>query len=106
MPTIQLRRSPKPEKKWVAVIPTEGGRTKSVHFGQSGASDYTIHKDAARRNRYIERHRGMGEDWSSSGFKTPGFYSRWVTWSMPTLAGGVAEANRHLPAGYKLKLNR
>jgi len=27
------------------------------------------------------------EKWDSSGMKTPGFWSRWLTWSMPTTRG-------------------
>ena len=103
MRVIQLKKSSKADKKWMAIIPAEGDRTKTVHFGQSGASDFTMHGDAARRDRYIHRHRGMGEDWGPSGYKTPGFYSRWITWSKPTISGGIAEANKRLPAGFRIK---
>jgi hypothetical protein len=32
---------------------------KKIKFGQNGASDFTIHKDEARRQRYINRHKKM-----------------------------------------------
>ena len=35
------------------------GRTgkAQVYFGQASASDFTIHKDEARKQRYIDRHK-------------------------------------------------
>jgi hypothetical protein len=49
---------------------------KTVHFGQKNASDYTIHEDIERRDRYIARHQ-KNEDWNN--YNTTGFYSRWIT---------------------------
>ncbi len=37
------------------IIP-ESGREKTINFGAKGMSDYTIHKDPERKQRYIERH--------------------------------------------------
>ena len=51
-------------------------------FGQSGYSDYTIHKDEARKQRYINRHKS-NEDWNDA--ESSGFYSRWILWNKPTL---------------------
>ena len=48
---IKIAKSTRPDKKLMAV--TNG---KTVHFGQKGASDYTQHKDAARKDAYIARH--------------------------------------------------
>ena len=62
-------------------IITESG--KKVYFGQYGASDFTIHKDEARRQRYIERHKNR-ENWSKSGIDTAGWWSYWYLWSKPT----------------------
>ena len=63
-------------------IITESGR--KIYFGQYGASDFTIHKDEARRQRYIARHKNSNENWSKSGIDTPGFWSYWYLWSKPT----------------------
>ena len=30
---------------------------KTIHFGSKGMSDYTIHKDKKRRDRYRKRHK-------------------------------------------------
>ena len=62
-------------------IITESGR--KVYFGATGYSDFTIHKDEARKERYIERHK-KNENWSKSGLDTPGFWSKWYLWSKPT----------------------
>ena len=57
---------------------------KKVYFGQASASDFTKHKDEARRQRYIKRHE-KNEDWSKSGIDTAGFWSYWLLWNKPTI---------------------
>ncbi len=69
-----------PKKYQVTFL--EGGPT--VKFGAKGYSDYTMHKDPERMRRYLIRHRRR-ENWSDP--KTPGFWSRWLLWSAPTLSG-------------------
>ncbi len=44
-------KSDKPTKKYYIII----NENKKVYFGQAGASDFTIHKDEARKQRYINR---------------------------------------------------
>jgi hypothetical protein len=46
-------------------------------------SDYTINKDPKRKELYIKRHSGMGEDWNDP--LTAGFWSRWLLWEKPTI---------------------
>ena len=84
---IVITRSHLKSKKYNAVI--DGKIT--IPFGQKGASDYTIHKDEARKERYLKRHRA-NENWSNP--KSAGFYSRWITWEKPSLAEAVANTNR------------
>ena len=84
-----LRRSHNKAKKWDAVFETPEGTTKTVPFGQKGYSDFTKHKDKTRRQRYIDRHSGMGEDWSDP--TTPGALSRYILWNKPTLKGSLAD---------------
>lgn len=100
--TIKIQRSDKPEKKYVAVIKDDGsGRVKRVHFGAAGMSDYTKHHDDARKGRYIERHKER-EDWTSNGFKTAGWYSRWILWNKKSIEASKASARSHLPSGWVL----
>jgi len=87
---VIIKKSKKPEKKFDAVIDGK----KTVSFGAAGMSDYTLHKDPERKERYINRHKGMGETWTKAGVKTPGFYARWVLWNKPTLKGSVDDLNK------------
>ena len=66
---------------------------KTVSFGQKNASDYTLHKDEDRKNRYTQRHKNH-EDWSKSGIKTAGFYAKHVLWNKPSLNESVADMNK------------
>jgi hypothetical protein len=73
-------------------IITESG--KKVYFGAAGMSDFTIHKDEARRQRYIARHKN--ENWGKSGIDTAGFWSFRYLWSYPT----EQEAYKHIKAQF------
>ena len=57
---------------------------KKVYFCASGYSEFTIHKDEARKQRYINRHKN-NEDWTKSGIDTAGFWSRWLLWNKKTI---------------------
>tara|TARA_B110000285_G_scaffold235190_3_gene315448 strand:+ start:8158 stop:8547 length:390 start_codon:yes stop_codon:yes gene_type:complete len=114
---VRLRRSPKSDKKWRVTF--ENGKT--VDFGARSYSDYTFHKNPARMRSYVGRHGGVipkalfnemnpasiqkkmlrvrtsiKEKWGSAGIRTPGFWSRWLTWSFPT----VAEAKKFIEKTY------
>lgn len=78
--------------KFVAHFITEKGRDKHVKFGLYGASDYTKHKDVERKNRYLSRHRGMGENWRDP--TTPGALSRWILWEYPDFDEAVRQFRR------------
>ena len=86
---VVITKSKKPDKKYDARI--DG--TKTVSFGQKGASDFTKHKNTDRKERYIDRHKAR-EDWTKSGAKTAGFYSRWITWNKPTLKESIDDINK------------
>ena len=81
-----LRRSTNPDKKWVVTV--QGDKRKTIHFGQKGASDYTMHKDPKRMQLYLARHKAR-ENWDDPF--TAGFWSRWILWSEPTLSGAIME---------------
>lgn len=83
-----LRRSHNKEKKWDAVFEKDG-KEKVVPFGQRGYSDFTKHKDTKRRQRYIDRHSGMGEDWKDP--TTPGALSRYILWNKKTLRASLRD---------------
>jgi hypothetical protein len=47
---------------------------KNVYFGAAGFSDFAIHKDEARNQRYIDRHKkmnlniGINQEWRHLAF--------------------------------------
>ena len=116
---VKLTKSSKAGKKWTVVIDGK----KTIHFGQSGASDYTIHKDAERMVRYVRRHGGRiptavasgnmsnaqikermknvntssKENWGIGGVRTAGFWSRWLLWSMPSIASAKSLIRSKFP---------
>ena len=63
-------------------IITNSGR--KIYFGAAGMSDFTHHKNEARKNLYINRHK-KNENWGQSGIDTAGFWSRWLLWNKPTI---------------------
>lgn len=69
MANIVFQPSNKKGKKYDAVVDGK----KTVSFGQSGASDFTIHKDEDRKDRYITRHK-KHENWKDH--KTADFYAK------------------------------
>ncbi len=72
------------------------GNIKKIYFGAAGMSDYTIHKDPERRERYLARHARMSnENWSLSGINTPGFWSRWYLWEKTTTAAALQYIREH-----------
>ena len=86
---IVITKSKKSDKKYDARI--DG--TKTVSFGQKGASDFTKHKDKDRKESYIARHK-KNENWNASGAKTAGFYSKHVLWNKKTLKESVDDINK------------
>ena len=84
---VVIDGSPKKEKKLRAVFTFPDGRKKTTHFGGKGYSDYTIHKDEKRKNRYDVRH-AKREDWED--FTTAGALSKWILWNKPSLKGSFA----------------
>ena len=86
---VVLTKSKKPDKKYDARI--DG--TKTVSFGQKGASDYTKHKNTDRKDSYIARHK-KNEDWGASGAKSVGFYNKHVHWNKPTLKASTDDINK------------
>ena len=75
---VIIKPSKYKNKKFDAVIDDK----KTISFGQQGMSDYTIHKDKERKQRYINRHR---KNDNCTGYKTAGFYARKVLWNKSTI---------------------
>ena len=80
----------------MAIFYKEGGKTKTIHFGAYGMSDFTIHKDPLRKERYLKRHK-KNENWEN--YETAGSLSRYILWNKPTLKGSVDDYKKR----FKLK---
>lgn len=79
------------------------GRSKKIYFGAikpdgTPYSDFTVHKDLDRRNRYIQRHKA-NEDWSSP-YAGAGVWSRYLLWGEPTLKQSIKAMERK----FKIKI--
>jgi hypothetical protein len=83
-----LRKSLKSAKKYDAVFETDEGREKVVSFGAAGMSDFTLHHDEARKERYLNRHR-KNEHWDKAD--TPGALSRYILWNKKTVKASLKD---------------
>jgi hypothetical protein len=88
---VKVYKSRNGVHKFMAVFP-DG---KVVRFGRKGYSDYTIHKNCERMKRYITRHRSR-ENWTRTGAKTAGFWSRWLLWSKPSFRAALRQTEKVL----------
>jgi len=97
---IKLRsivKSHLPNKKWDAKFVYPNGNEKVVPFGARknvngkwvDMSDFTKHKNVTRKQRYLNRHSGMGEHWNKPD--TPGALSKWILWNKPTLKASISD---------------
>ena len=67
---------------------TKTNKKKTIHFGAKGMSDFTIHKDPKRKERYLKRHK-VNENWNKPD--TAGALSRWILWNKPTLSASIKD---------------
>ena len=84
--SVTIKKSTNKEKKLMAIFTRKNNKTKTVHFGARGYSDYTIHKDAERKERYISRHKAR-ENWNKCD--TAGSLSRYILWQYPSLQASI-----------------
>lgn len=94
---VEIKPSTQKDKKFMAIFyDDDGKKKKTTHFGAKGMSDFTIHKDKQRKERYLDRHRKR-ENWNS--FMTAGSLSRWILWNKPTLKASISDYKKR----FKLK---
>ena len=85
---VVIKTSTSPEKKKMAIFYDGDKQVKTTHFGAKGFSDFTIHGDTERKNRYLNRHRS-NENWNN--YKSAGSLSRWILWNKPTMSASIAD---------------
>ena len=71
----------------------KNGKTYIRKFGSRGMSDFTIHKDKERRERYITRHK---KDLKTNDPMRPGYLSMYILWNKPSVSGSLADYKRRL----------
>lgn len=87
MPKLQsIEPSDSATKKMVAIFRLNNGKTRKIQFGAKGYSNYTLHRNKTRRQKYIDRHEAR-ENFNDP--MTPGALSRWILWNKPTITGSV-----------------
>lgn len=89
---IQLIKLNSGKKKYKAIF-NINGKKKSTTFGARGYSDYTIHKDINRRNRYIARHL---VDLKTKDPTRAGYLSMYIIWNYPTVEQSVVDYKKRL----------
>lgn len=86
---VEIKPSTNNNKKYMAIFFDDNNkRIKTTHFGARGMSDFTIHKDKERKERYLKRHQKR-ENWNDP--KTAGALSKWILWNKPTLKGSIRD---------------
>lgn len=74
----------------------EKQKIKTTHFGASGYSDFTQHKDEERKKRYLERHK-KNENWND--YTSAGSLSRYILWYKKSLKASIEDYKKR----FKLK---
>jgi len=52
---VDIKKSDKKEKKYVAIFTDDNNNKKTIHFGSAGMKDYTLTGDKLARERYRAR---------------------------------------------------
>ena len=89
---LSIKKLKGDEKKYEAVF-LVNGKQKVQKFGAEGMSDYTIHKDIERRNRYISRH---SKDLDTGDPTRAGYLSMFILWNKPSFRKSVEDYKTRL----------
>ena len=95
MVSVIIKQSDKAGKKLMAVFTRDNGRTKTTHFGQKSADDYTKTKDKEQRARYRSRHK---KDLQTGDYMRAGYLSYFILW-------GNSTSRRENISSYKKRFN-
>ena len=86
--SVKITKSTKPDKKLMAIFQLDNGRTKTTHFGQAGADDYTLTKDKEQRTRYRQRHK---KDLSTGDYTRAGYLSYYILWNKTSRGASITD---------------
>ena len=85
---VKITKSNLENKKMMAIFYDRTKKLKTVHFGANGYSDYTIHKDPERKQRYMERHQ-KNENWGDP--MSAGTLALYILWNKPTIKESIKD---------------
>ena len=89
---VNIKYWENPNKKFKAIFYDNWDhKFKTIHFGAMGMSDYTVHRDDERKERYLKRHY-KNENWND--FKTAGALWRWILWNKKTIKESIEDYKR------------
>lgn len=80
-------------KKKYQITFNKNGKVYKRSFGAAGMSDFTIHKNKERRERYISRHK---KDLRTNDPMKPGYLSMYILWNKPSISASLADYKRRL----------
>ena len=83
---VVIKKSTNSNKKYMAIFYEGNKKIRTTHFGAAGMSDFTKHKDPARKQLYLNRHRKR-ENWNN--FMSAGSLSRYILWGETTLKNSI-----------------
>jgi hypothetical protein len=95
MKLIDIKKSDREKKKYMAIFEDEKGKRKTTHFGAKGMDDYTLTGDKEARKRYRERHK---KDLATKDPTRAGYLSYFILW------GDSTSLNKNI-ADYKKRFN-
>ena len=87
---LYITKSKRKNKKYDLL---DSNKKYLLSFGDDRYSDYTIHKDEARRQRYIDKHK-KNKDFNKSGTYTSGFGAKNLLWNKETLTASINDVNK------------
>ena len=86
---IEIKPATQKGKKLQAIFyDSNKKKIQTIPFGSAGMSDYTLHKDPKRKERYLDRHRKR-ENWNDP--TSAGALSRWLLWNKPSYRDSVKD---------------
>lgn len=87
MKYVEIKPATQKNKKLQAIFyDSNKKKIETIAFGAKGMSDFTLHKDPKRKERYLKRHM-KNENWNNP--LTAGALSRWILWNKPTLKASI-----------------
>ena len=98
MVKVDIKKSTRKYKRYMAIFTNTDGSKSTTHFGYSDGnktgSTFIDHKNEDKKKNYIARHR-VNEDFSK--YKSAGSLAKNILWNKPTLTASIND--------YKKKFN-